>query len=275
MKTRHNKKRNTAFVFEALVREATVAIIKENHEVKNKALAIIKKHFVPGSLLYKDLQNYRSLYENQNLHREIAEKIIKEAKLAHRVMDPHGLFVSQSELIADVNKELTPEVFNNFVPNYKTLASIAQMFSDKSSPKSAVILENNIINNMTLPEDKQDTLEPIDNLVLKSFVDKFNKKYETELLENQKNLLNHYITSFVDNGLGLKMFLNSEIARLKEELTNSLDTKVIKEDTDLVEKTNQVLEKLSSFQNKGINESAVLTILKTQQLAQEINADGN
>ena len=275
MKTRHNKKRNTAFVFEALVREATVAIIKENHEVKNKALAIIKKHFVPGSLLYKDLQNYRSLYENQNLHREIAEKIIKEEKLAHRVMDPHGLFVSQSELIADVNKELTPEVFNNFVPNYKTLASIAQMFSDKSSPKSAVILENNIINNMTLPEDKQDTLEPIDNLVLKSFVDKFNKKYETELLENQKNLLNHYITSFVDNGLGLKMFLNSEIARLKEELTNSLDTKVIKEDKDLVEKTNQVLEKLSSFQNKGINESAVLTILKTQQLAQEINADGN
>ena len=275
MKTRHNKKRNTAFVFEALVREATVAIIKENHEVKDKAIAIIKKHFVPGSLLYKDLQNYRSLYENQNLPREIAEKIIKEAKLAHRVMDPHGLFVSQSDLIADVNKELTPEVFNNFVPNYKTLASIAQMFSDKSSPKSAVILENNIINNMILPENKQDTLEPIDNLVLKSFVDKFNEKYQTELLENQKNLLNHYITSFVDNGLGLKMFLNSEIARLKEELTNSLDTKVIKEDTDLVEKTNQVLEKLSSFQDKGINESAVLTILKTQQLAQEINADGN
>jgi len=275
MKTRHNKKRNTAFVFEALVREATVAIIKENHEVKNKAITIIKKHFVPGSVLYKDLQNYRSLYENQNLHREIAEKIIKEAKLAHRVMDPHGLFVSQSDLIADVNKELTPEVFNNFVPNYKTLASIAQMFSDKSSPKSAVILENNIINNMILPENKQDTLEPIDNLVLKSFVDKFNEKYQTELLENQKNLLNHYITSFVDNGLGLKMFLNSEIARLKEELTNSLDTKVIKEDTDLVEKTNQVLEKLSSFQDKGINESAVLTILKTQQLAQEINADGN
>ena len=275
MKIRHNKKRNTAFVFEALVREATVAIIKENHEVKNKAIAIIKKHFVPGSVLYKDLQNYRSLYENQNLHREIAEKIIKEAKLAHRVMDPHGLFVSQSDLITDVNKELTPEVFNNFVPNYKTLASIAQMFSDKSSPKSMVILENNIINNMTLSEDKQDSLQTIDNLVLKSFVDKFNEKYQTELLENQKNLLNHYITSFVDNGLGLKMFLNSEIARLKEELTNSLDTKVIKEDTDLVEKTNQVLEKLSSFQDKGINESAVLTILKTQQLAQEINADGN
>ena len=128
---------------------------------------------------------------------------------------------------------------------------------------------------MILSENKQDSLEPIDNLVLKSFVDKFNEKYQTELLENQKNLLNHYITSFVDNGLGLKMFLNSEIVRLKEELVNSLTIKVIKEDTDLVEKTNQVLEKLDSFQDKGVNENAVLTILKTQQLVQGINADGN
>ena len=275
MKTRHNKKRNTAFVFEALVREATVAIIKENHEVKNKAIAIIKKHFVAGSALYRDLQNYRSLYENQNLPIEIAEKIIKEAKLAHRVLDPHGLFVSQSDLIADVNKELTPEVFNNFVPNYKTLASIAQMFSDKSSPKSAVILENNIIKNMILPEDKQDTLEPIDNLVLNSFVNKFNDKYKEGLIESQKTLLNHYITSFADNGLGLKMFLNSEIARLKEELTVSLNKEVIKEDKDLTEKTKQVLEKLSSFQMQAANAKVVLTVLKTQQLAEEISTDGN
>ena len=275
MKTRHNKKRNTAFVFEALVREATVAIIKENHEVKDKAIAIIKKHFVPGSVLYKDLQNYRSLYENQNLHREIAEKIIKEAKLAHRVMDPHGLFVSQSDLIADVNKELTPEVFNNFVPNYKTLASIAQMFSDKSSPKSAVILESNIINNMTLSEDKQETLEPIDNLVLNSFITKFNEKYHRDLLENQKILLNYYITSFADNSLTLKTFLNSEITRLKETLSTSLGDEIIKQDKDLTDKTNQVIEKLNHFHHQGVDEKLILSVLQTQQLVEEITEDGN
>ena len=36
MKTRHNKKRNTALVYEALIREATVSILKEEHETKNK-----------------------------------------------------------------------------------------------------------------------------------------------------------------------------------------------------------------------------------------------
>ena len=275
MKTRHNKKRNTAFVFEALVREATVAIIKEDHAVKDKAIALIKKHFAPGSLLYKDLQNYRSLYEKQNLPRKTAEKIVKEARLAGRLLDTHGLFVSQSDLIADVNQELTPAVFNNFVPNYKTLASIAQMFSDKSSPKNAVILENNIIENMTLEQDEQAILEPIDNLVLTSFVTKFNDKYQEDLLENQKTLLNHYITSFADNGLSLKTFLNTEIGRLKETLSTSLKSKVIKDDEDLSTKTNEVIAKLNTFHLQGINEKVVLTVLKTQELVQEITTDGN
>ena len=104
MKIKHNKKRNTAFVFEALIREATVAIIKESPGTKEKVVSIIKKHFVPGSVLYRDLQNYRSLYENQSLPRDIAEKIVKEAKLASRLLDTEGLFLSQSDLIADVNK---------------------------------------------------------------------------------------------------------------------------------------------------------------------------
>ena len=38
MKIRHNKKRNTAFVYEALVREATAAILKEDAERKDKTI---------------------------------------------------------------------------------------------------------------------------------------------------------------------------------------------------------------------------------------------
>ena len=55
MKVRHNKKRNTAFVYEALLREATVAILKNEHERKDKAISIIKKHFHHNSLLKQDL----------------------------------------------------------------------------------------------------------------------------------------------------------------------------------------------------------------------------
>ena len=59
---KHNKKRNTAFVFETLVKEITAAIIKNDHERKDKAVSIVKKHFKPGSALRQHLNCYKSLY---------------------------------------------------------------------------------------------------------------------------------------------------------------------------------------------------------------------
>ena len=128
---------------------------------------------------------------------------------------------------------------------------------------------------MTLSEDKQETLEPIDNLVLNSFITKFNEKYHRDLLENQKILLNYYITSFADNSLTLKTFLNSEITRLKETLSTSLNDEIIKQDKDLTDKTNQVIEKLNHFHHQGVDEKLVLSVLQTQQLVQEITEDGD
>ena len=67
MKIKHNKKRNTAFVYEALVREGTSAILQGDVERRNKVVSIIKKHFPKDSILRKDLECYRSLYESNNL----------------------------------------------------------------------------------------------------------------------------------------------------------------------------------------------------------------
>ena len=67
MKNRHNKKRNTAFVFESLVREATVSIIKGDLARKNKVVHIIKSHFGPNTELNHHLECYKSLYENQGV----------------------------------------------------------------------------------------------------------------------------------------------------------------------------------------------------------------
>ena len=76
MKIKHNKKRNTAFVYEILIKEATVAILKKDTKRRNNVINIIKKHFKSDSLLRKDLECYRSLYENQSLTQLTSEKII-------------------------------------------------------------------------------------------------------------------------------------------------------------------------------------------------------
>jgi len=273
MKIRHNKKRNTAFVYEALIVEATVAILKKNKTRQATALNIIKKHFKPGSALKKDLECYQSLKENQSLNVATSRRIISEARLQRRLVGDEGLFAQQTAVIHDINKELSPSVFNNFVPNYKSLATIAQLFSHKTSPKEQVILENVIINSMgTKPPEASEV--KMDQLVYTTFVEKFNKKYDTDLLGEQKDLLMHYVTSFTDNAVSLKVFLNEEVSRLKEELSRGMKTAEIQSDSVMRQKATQVAMRLDAFAQCEVNEDVLLTILKTQSLVKELN-NGN
>ena len=123
---------------------------------------------------------------------------------------------------------------------------------------------------------KDNNAAQVDNLTYKTFVNKFNEKYENDLLNEQKDLLTHYIASFADNALELKIFLNEEIARLKQKLAEAREIDEIKNDEDMLSKTGQVIEKLNSFAKEDITENVLLTVLKTQSLVKEIyNADNN
>jgi len=215
------------------------------------------------------------LYENQSLDEKTSQKILNEVRMQKHMLDPTGLFKQQTELIHDINKELTPEVFNNFVPNYKALATIDQMFSTKTSPKNRVILEVEIVKGMTTTP--QSAEQPaVDNVTFRTFVGKFNDKYQNGLLQEQKDLLTRYITSFSDNSLELKMYLNTEISRLKTKLAEAVNVDEISNDNDMLEKTNKIVKKLESFSKSDINENVLMTVLKTQSLVEEIyNGDNN
>jgi len=177
-------------------------------------------------------------------------------------------------LIHDVNKTLSPSVFNNFVPNYKTIATIAQIFGDNTSPKNRVILETQILTGMRSSPEEVKFEEKIDDVVYRSFVKKFNEKYDGELLEEQKQLLSHYISSFADNALELKVFLNEEIGRLKEVIQEAQNNEHISADDDMSTKAQQIVTKLESYATQGVNENVLTTILKTQKLAKELTTDG-
>ena len=275
MKIKHNKKRNTAFVYEALIKEATVSIMKGDHERKERVISVIKKHFHPQSILTKDLECYKALYENQNLEPIISEKILREAKLQKRLIDPGHLFKAQTEVIHDVNKEVEPDVFNNFVPNYKTLATIDQIFNIKTDPKTQVILEGEIVNSMSQMSVAAANGDNVDNVLMKTFVEKFNNKYGEALLSEQKELLGYYISSFTDNSLSLKMFLNEEIARLKSALIDAMDAEIFQQDAAMTTKAKKIADTLDNYASQEISENVLLTVLRTQQLVQEIHNDGD
>jgi hypothetical protein len=170
MRLKHNKKRNTAFVYEALIRELTKSIIKHNKNRQNKIVSIIKEHFSKESILSEELELYKTIYETREIERRIAEKLVLEVKSTYSQLDKGKLFKKQSSLINSINKTLSNKLFTTFVPNYKSLATVYSLFNDNSSVKERVLLEEKAVEQMSSSlDEEQDTKEPIDNIGQKNF----------------------------------------------------------------------------------------------------------
>jgi len=276
MRLKHNKKRNTAFLYESLVRELTKSILKEDKNRKNKVVQMLKKYFSADSSLKKELDLYRSLYETRGVERRVAEKIITETKSAHKDLNKESIFKDQTDLIKNMNIAFSPKIFNTFVPNFRNIATVYSIFNDSVPTSERVLLEEKVLEVMSgsLQSENQ-KMTPVDNLVYKTFVGKFNQEYSDKLLEEQKELLTKYITSFSDNGLELKTYLNEEISRIREKMTEMKSGDAISKDEDLLEKAGSIIDMLEGFSDQKVSIDIISSVLKTQQLVQELEKTEN
>ena len=123
-KTKHNKKRNTAFLYEILVIELTKSIIQKNQKRKKQISEMLKVHFDQGTNLRKELDLFKALLETDGLDLRTSEKLLAEAKRQYVSLNKKKTFDEQSELIKKINTTLSKGVFSNFMPNYKDLSLI-------------------------------------------------------------------------------------------------------------------------------------------------------
>lgn len=275
-KAKHNKKRNTAFLFEALVKEMAKSVISKDEERHRVAAQIVKKHFAKGTALYEELQLYRAILETKETTEDIAKRVVLEATLRFNNVDRRSVFSEQSDLIRQINYNLGADVYANFVPNYKNIATVSQMFSNLTPVAEKVLLENKVIEFMTEKAEKKQetTLEPIDNLVFKTFAKRFNEQYSQKLTTEQREVLMRFVYSMSDNGVSLKSYLNEEIGRLRGVIVESKELSEVKTDDSMLAKTEKVVEFLDSLKDVPLDEAIIKKILKVQELANEVTTNG-
>jgi hypothetical protein len=274
MTNKHNKKRNTGFIYEALVREVVKQSLEEGANKRDVAVSLLKKHFNKKSLLYKDLIFYKTLAETKNTTEKLASKILKETLTMRNKLNKEELFKEQSHVISQINKNISKSVFSNFVPSYKFLASIGQLFNDDLKPKTKVLLEEQIVDNMISSDSSEKTEEiKINNSVINTFVKRFNNTYGDKLLAEQKTLINKFIKSFRDDGLEFKIYLDREINRLLEQLKKNYNDQELAGDSSMKEKYGKIIEFLENTAQVPLNEKLVLKVTQVQQLIKEINTD--
>ena len=273
MKLKHNKKRNTVFLFETLVRELTRAIIRKDAKHKECITRMIKESFSTSNALGKEIRLYKSLLQGQDLKPHLAEKLIYESRSQYRQLDKKQIFKEQSKLIKEINRNLSKSVFKNYIPNYKSIATVYQIFNDELLPNRRVLLEDAVAGWLTGKEIPQNTdLPKMDSLIIQKFVENFNSKYKSALVGEQKELLQKYIFSFRDDGVELKLFLNEELGRLKNIIKKSLKSDEIKNDLTMENKSKEVLKLMESFKEIPISTSMVEKVVKIQNLASEIRS---
>tara|TARA_R100001086_G_scaffold162082_2_gene87364 strand:- start:23 stop:835 length:813 start_codon:yes stop_codon:yes gene_type:complete len=268
---KHNKKRNTAFIYEALVREVIRQTIKKDTPQRNKAIKILKENFGKNSEAKKELELYKVLLHTRGLDEKTAEKVVSETIRQYKNLNHQQIFAEQSAIIATINKEFSKGVFNNFVPNYKNLATISQIFNDSLNPKNKVLLENKIVATLTSSKSNVESEKPSSNLITQTFVKRFNDTYN-HFLGEQKELLSKYIFSFEDDGAEFNFYLSEEIGRLKEILQQSQTLSEIKEDVNLQEKITKVISLLNETATKSVTRETLIDILKIQDLTRELQS---
>tara|TARA_R110000824_G_scaffold98663_4_gene235308 strand:+ start:2281 stop:3117 length:837 start_codon:yes stop_codon:yes gene_type:complete len=273
-KSKHNKKRNTAFLYEVLIQDITKSVVSGDQKRKETALKICKEFFQKGTVLYKERELYTTLLEAGEIDSALVEKLLTEAKRVYSALNTQEIFNAQTRMISKVNKKLSGSVFSNFVSNYKNLATIAQILNQELPVKKRIMLESQFLEQATTPTPSTTTpMEPTDNLVYKTFVRNYNEKYEGVLVEGQKEVITRYATAFSDKGLSLKIFLNEELGRLKDELRNSLNTSILSEDESMHSRTQDVIGILESYrETPEFAEHDIMQILEIQSLVEEMNS---
>jgi len=271
MKFKHNKKRNTAFLYEVLIKEMAKATIERNKGKRNRIIVIIKEYFSPSKILGQELKIYKDLNETSRVDLYTAERLLNESRKSFLSLDRKEIFNEQTKLIDLINKAVGKGSFNNFVPNYKNLATIYQVFRGNNSVKEKILLERRLMSTMTHKNErsKDKHMPHVNNLVLKTFINNYNKKYGDNFLEEQKKLLNKYIVSFADNNLELKSYLNEEISRLKTEVNKLAELKDINTDEKMLQRIEELRTLLESFGTKKIDSDLIVKILKIQSLIKE------
>jgi hypothetical protein len=281
---RHNKKRNSALLYEFLIRHISKCLINDDKEEANKAMILSKKYFVKGTVLHDELKLFNSLLSTKVKNRDSAQKIVNVVLGEGMKLNARKLDAEKSGLIKEINHTLKNEEFYNYkIPHYTVYASIHSLLGDMRnkkkllSPVERVKIEDNIVEhlvteNVNGPMAQIKTDPNYNNAVYKFVVERFHKKYNNKLTENQKKFLTKYAVYLISENKGvMQSAVQKEVENIKVKLKSIKDESVTR-DTDLMNKLNECYKSLVVTNFENITEDNVLKLLQYMRLLEEIDS---
>jgi hypothetical protein len=278
----HNKKRNSLLIYEFLVRTISRALIEDDKKKSSSALKILRRHFRPGTELYKEFRLMNALVKTTVSSEHVAASILKEAKGAVSGFDTKKLDREKSILIRNINHVINDENFyDQHVSEYRTFATIQTLVnewqtSDKDLHKVAMF-EDHIMTHLvtekvappdtTVAEDSNGTAR----LLMKVMTKKLNEKYSGVLNEQQKALVKAYAYSTAsDDQTSIKM----KLKEIKEDLLSLVESysEEMQDNMFLKNKLQETKQTLMSENVDNVDDSTVTRFMLYSRLKDELES---
>lgn len=228
----HNKKRNTGLLYEFLVKEISRSLVENDQRHSSVALKILRRHFKPGSELYREFRLINSLIKTTVSSHAVAASILQESKAAARAHNMEQLDREKSLLIRNINHKISKEGFyDQQVNEYKIYATIQTLLNDWRSPEPDIErlakYENQLVEWLVSqkPEQAEHFLSEesagTGRLLMKVLMQKLNDKYSGVLNETQKSIVRSYVWSTTKDDPDA---IRRKLQEVKTSLLESIDS---------------------------------------------------
>jgi hypothetical protein len=281
MKVKHSKFKNTAILFELLVKQITHEVL--SNSTKNVSEKIIKEFFSSNKELAKELRLYNQIVKEKYSSIDDAKLFLEEVAKERIKLDENKLNREKYNLIKTIKESYDLDKFlSSNLQNYKLLASVYKIFETKTLGRKVDIRDfidsnNTILEHVTnkrIATKPTDTLyesfkqqsEDLRLLTYKLLIENFNKKY-SNLDDSQKELLREFINN-VTNTSTFPKFIEEETKKVLSNLVK--ESKTVNDKVTKIKISEMIkLYKSEKFLKEN-QEKQVSVLMLTYELLKEV-----
>ena len=277
----HNKKRNTALLYEFLVRTVSAALVEGDKKTSATALKILRNFYKPGTQLYKEFRLFNSLVKTTVSSDGVSTSILSEAKAAAALINVEALDREKSQLIRSINHLIKNENFyDQPVNEYRTYATIQTLLNEWRKKPGTVDIDTvakyeQQLRDWLVMEKKEHSHSITEDspgtsrLLMKVMMKKLNEKYSSTLNSDQKEIIRSYAFSTAKDD---KSTIIKKLMEVRNNLTRSIDSYVTDnpENKFVIDKMVSVKSQMLSESLESVDDSTVSRFMLYSALSHEL-----
>jgi hypothetical protein len=278
----HNKKRNSALVYEFLVRHMGRTMIEKDLDAYRRTYEVARRYFGSGAYLAKELELFDVIRAARGLSERSARRVLEEVLSHASRLDRRTVEIKKSNLIKELNYSFGRDFFSRYrVPEYRLLASVQLLINAtgagttlRERVENIVQLEESVVRYMmsTDPVAGPQAPDQVDRLVCALAAKKFQERYGDALNAPQKSLLERYVRSIVTGDQSrLTDHLESERRRISGVIDGpARSLREVKEDSVMRERLAEASSRLRELRTSEPDGSIVQEMMLYQKLVEEL-----